>query len=81
MKDIKSLLDGVGSNGATMTNVNKAKFSNISMLYPKKDLVEKFHLHCQPIFEKVLILSEQTEHLTKKRDHLLPKLMTGEISA
>ncbi len=36
MKRIKALLDGVGSNGATMTNVNKTKFSNIKVLYPDR---------------------------------------------
>ena len=32
-KGLKMLLDGVGSNGATMTNVNKRKFANIEILY------------------------------------------------
>ena len=79
MKDIKSLLDGVGSNGATMTNVNKAKFSSVSILYPSENLVGKFHTFCQPIFNKILTLSRQIEYLVQKRDLLLPKLMSGEI--
>ena len=31
MKRLKELLEGVGSNGATMTNVNKTKFGNIEV--------------------------------------------------
>ena len=42
MKRIKSLLDGVGSNGATMTNVNKTKFENIRILYPESYLGNHF---------------------------------------
>lgn len=34
MKRLKTLLEGVGSNGATMTNVNKTKFGNLEVLYP-----------------------------------------------
>ena len=58
MKRIKALLDGVGSNGATMTNVNKTKFSNIKVLYPTEDLVMKYNEFCKPIFDKILALSK-----------------------
>lgn len=33
---MKSLLDGVGSNGATMTNVNKSKFENVRFCIQQK---------------------------------------------
>ena len=38
MKRLKALLEGVGSNGATMTNVNKTKFGNLEVLYPGNNL-------------------------------------------
>ena len=78
-KGLKMLLDGVGSNGATMTNVNKSKFANIEVLYPTTDLCEKFYGFCKPIFEKILILSKSTIELKNSRDQLLPKLMSGEL--
>ena len=59
-KGLKMLLDGVGSNGATMTNVNKSKFANIEMLYPTIELCKQFYDFCKPIFEKILILSKST---------------------
>lgn len=79
MLRIKALLDGVGSNGATMTNVNKTKFSNIKVLYPTEDLVIKYKNFCLPIFEKILALSKEVIKLEQARDRLLPKLMNGEI--
>lgn len=79
MKDLKSLLDGVGSNGATMTNVNKEKFSNLSILYPDTLLLEKYYEYSKPLFDKILNLSKNINCLTEVRDRLLPKLMSGEI--
>lgn len=79
MKRIKALLDGVGSNGATMTNVNKTKFSNIKVLFPTEDLVMKYNEFCKPIFDKILALSKAMLIYEQSRDRLLPKLMSGEI--
>ena len=79
MKRIKALLDGVGSNGATMTNVNKTKFSSIKVLYPTGNLVEQYYKFCSPLFDKVLALSKEILKLQQARDRLLPKLMSGEI--
>ena len=79
MKDLKSLLDGVGSNGATMTNVNKEKFSNLLILCPDTILLEKCYEYSKPLFDKILNLSKNINYLTEARDRLLPKLMSGEI--
>lgn len=79
MKRIKALLDGVGSNGATMTNVNKTKFSSIKVLYPVEDLIKRYNELCKPIFDKILALSKSIIKAEQARDRLLPKLMNGEI--
>lgn len=79
MKRIKALLDGVGSNGATMTNVNKTKFSNIKVLYPTEDLVMKYNEFCKPIFAQILASSKAMLTSKQTRDRLLSKLMSGEI--
>lgn len=79
MKRIKALLDGVGSNGATMTNVNKTKFSNIKVLYPTEELCKDYNEFSKPIFEKIFNLSVSIDRLTQARDRLLPKLMSGEL--
>jgi type I restriction enzyme S subunit len=79
MKGIKSLLEGVGSNGATMTNVNKTKFENIELLKPENEILKKFNNLVEPFFSNILALSKQNEKLKEARDKLLSKLMNGEI--
>lgn len=79
MKRLKELLEGVGSNGATMTNVNKTKFGNIEVLYPNDELRKLYYDYCKPIFEKIYALSRNIKKLSQVRDCLLPKLMSGEI--
>ena len=79
MKRLKALLEGVGSNGATMTNVNKTKFGNLGVLYPSNNLRKDYFDYCKPIFEKIYALSVGVHKLSQVRDGLLPKLMSGEI--
>ena len=79
MKRLKALLEGVGSNGATMTNVNKTKFGNLGVLYPSNNLRNDYFDYCKPIFEKIYALSVGVHKLSQVRDGLLPKLMSGEI--
>lgn len=81
MKRLKALLEGVGSNGATMTNVNKKKFGNLEVLYPSNNLRKDYFDYCKPIFEKIYALSIGVHKLSQVRDGLLPKLMSGEIEA
>jgi len=81
MLRIKDLLDGVGSNGATMTNVNKTKFSNIRIFSPPEPLIDAFYDWCVPIFENILVLSKSILKAQQARDRLLPKLMSGEMEA
>ena len=79
LKDIKSILEGVGSNGATMTNVNKAKFSNLPIVKPTLFLRNKFYSVSKPLFDNILTLTIENKKLIEARNRLLPKLMSGEI--
>lgn len=79
MKNLKSLLDGLGSNGATMTNVNKQKFCSVTVLKPASALLQRFHNAVFPYFERILVCERTISHLQEARDRLLPKLMSGEM--
>ena len=79
LKQMKAHLDGVGSNGATMTNVNKAKFGKIEVLCPTEKLRKDFYNWCEPVFQKIENLSKNIIMLQQARDRLLPKLMNKEI--
>ena len=78
-KGIKPLLEALGSNGATMANVNKGKFEKIIIAYPHLKLIEEFHSLCKPLFDLILNLQKQNQELKESRDILLPKLMNGTI--
>ena len=79
MLRMKDLLDGLGSNGATMTNVNKSKLEKLIIISPSKDIVKQYNDVCKPLFESVLNLSRKNVYLQNMRKALLPKLMSGEV--
>lgn len=78
MLRMKDLLDGLGSNGATMTNVNKSKLEKLIIISPSKDIVKQYNDVCKPLFESALNLSRKNVYLKNMREALLPKLMSGE---
>jgi type I restriction enzyme S subunit len=78
-KNLKDLLGALGSNGATMTNVNKGKFENIEIIKPENDLLNVFHNKVKNNFEVILSLQNQNQLLKEARDILLPRLMSGMI--
>lgn len=77
---LKEHLNNIGSNGATMTNVNKSKFENIEVVVPIDSLLDSFNIIANNTFVKIKNLSLQIRHLIEARDRLLPKLMSGEIA-
>ena len=79
LKGLQGLLQGLGSNGATMTNVNKNKLESVFIKIPRYDLLERFFEYSEPIFKKILLLSKENISLKEARDRLLPKLMSGEV--
>lgn len=78
-ESLKNILDFIGSNGATMTNVNKTKFENIEVVMPEFDILEKYYNEVKNNFEVILNLLKQNQLLKESRDILLPRLMTGMI--
>lgn len=79
LASLKARMEAMGG-GATMANVNKAKFSGLPVVIPPEKLLEVFHESVLPIFSQILTLSLSIEKLSEARDLLLPKLMNGEIA-
>jgi type I restriction enzyme, S subunit len=48
-------------------------------LIPTPEILDKFHVMAKLLFENIFINEKMIEDLTKTRDILLPKLMSGEI--
>ena len=77
---LKKHLNNIGSNGATMTNVNKSKFESIEILIPTNSISNLYNKAVEQSFRSIKTLSSQIRLLTEARDRLLPKLMSGEIA-
>ena len=81
LEDSKKTLENLGSNGATMSNVNKSKLENLKISNPPQHLVRDYHLKAEPIFRLIEVLMRKNILLNLARDLLLPRLMSGEIKA
>ena len=78
-KSLKSTIELFGATGATMTNLSKGKFERLKVIEPSYDLRQAFHNEAAPIFDTILKLDEQTSLLSRQRDLLLPRLMSGKL--
>jgi len=67
------------SGGSATPNLNKTDFSSIPVLIPHSKVLENFHNILKNLFEKIQKNLDNIIHLTKTRDMLIPKLMSGEI--
>lgn len=79
---MRSLMDEIkkfNDAGTVFGSISKSDFENIDIVKPPKSLIEKFEIEVKPIDLKILENSKQIQTLTKLRDTLLPKLMSGEV--
>ncbi len=67
------------SDGTRMPRVNWNSLSNYEIPIPSSDILNLFQETILPIFEKVYSSIFENQTLTKTRDALLPKLMSGKI--
>jgi type I restriction enzyme, S subunit len=79
MKSKEQYLKDLGSGGTATLNVNTSLFSNIKVAIPNEESLNDFHYKVEPIMLKILSNQIENIKLSKTRDTLLPKLMSGEI--
>jgi type I restriction enzyme S subunit len=66
-------------NGAVQLKINQRNLLGLEIVIPTDEILKKIDKIIQPLFEKLRINSEQIQSLTKTRDTLLPKLMSGQV--
>ena len=77
----KALLQGIGE-GATQKNLNTTYVGNQELIVPDaENLLQVFTELVEPLFLQIQRLASYNRQLSKARDLLLPKLMSGEIVA
>ena len=67
------------ANGSTFLEISRSNFRQLPILIPTPEILDKFHVMVKLLFENIFINEKMIEGLTKTRDVLLPKLMSGEI--
>ena len=67
------------TTGATMKHIQRGKLKDVYVLVPDCELMEKYSEMAETIRMQILKKRHSEIMLTKARDRLLPKLMSGEI--
>jgi type I restriction enzyme S subunit len=65
--------------GSTQPLVTQTDLKNIDFSLPSGDILKSFENHCSVYYEKKSRNDTQIRTLTRLRDTLLPKLMSGEV--
>jgi len=78
---VKQALDDLKRNvhGAVFDTITQATFKHIEVPIPDMDMTGNFERFVEPIMDKILNNVFQIQTLSKTRDTLLPKLMSGQI--
>ena len=74
----QSLIQGI-KGGSAQPKFNKTDFKNLPIFLPPDDLLEQFHQIVKPMFELIDENNTENQSLTRTRDTILPRLMSGEL--
>lgn len=67
------------SNGTAQQNLSPIKTENMRTIIPDNKSLQRFDNIVRPLFSEMLILKNSNDILTKQRDFLLPRLMSGKL--
>lgn len=67
------------SHGATMEGVNNDDLKSFEIHLPPIELLESFHNKTQEIHYNISIINQETCHLIKLKEHILPLLINGQL--
>ena len=65
--------------GSVFDTVTASTFNELNILIPKLNIIKDFEVKIVSVFDKQLLNKYQIQTLTKTRDALLPKLMSGQL--
>lgn len=66
--------------GATMRHIRRSALDAVTICLPSYPLLQEFECTILGVWESIILLSKQNIRLTKARDRLLPRLMSGEVA-
>lgn len=68
------------SMGAAQQNLSQDLIQKINILKPKAEIITRYDLIVEPMFEEIKVLTQKNQLLKESRDLLLPRLITGKLS-
>ncbi|WP_400252648.1 restriction endonuclease subunit S [Methanobrevibacter smithii] len=67
------------NTGSTQPLITQKSLKTVNAVLPDEKILSKFEMISKTIFDKIQLNNDEISKLTKLRDTLLPKLMSGEI--
>lgn len=67
------------ANGVNVLHLKPETMMNMKMLIPTEEVIEQYDKIFEVYQKQIEVLQKQCDFATKAREHLLPKLMSGEI--
>lgn len=67
------------NSGASVPTLDRKTVHQTRVLVPPLEVVNQFDVLVQPLFEQIELLKSSIQGITKARDLLLPKLMSGQL--
>lgn len=65
--------------GAAQPHVYPKNINKLCILIPTEELIRKYNDYVKPYYDEIKILKQHNQLLTKQRDMLLPRLMSGKL--
>ncbi len=69
----------LGNTSAIGNAVNSTIIKKMKFLYPDEKVLSDFHFKSKCIFDEIKLLTYKTKSLSRQRDLLLPRLMSGKL--
>jgi restriction endonuclease S subunit len=79
MRSIEEVFDRFEAEGTVFGSISKKDFHNIQRIMPPGQVVNAFERLAAPIDDKIALNDRESRNLSRLRDTLLPKLISGEL--
>ncbi len=79
LKSYRKTFDIFETEGTVFGSLNKDNFNNLASIIPSNTIISRFESIISSLDQKIFLNTKQIQTLTKTREELLPKLMSGEI--
>lgn len=79
IRSLQDEFDTFEQQGTVFGSIGKDEFNRIETLIPPASIAGKYEQYAKPLDDKIFTNSLHIRTLSKMRDTLLPKMMSGEV--